>query len=164
MAAVVAAESEYSVVATYPSELHDEISQHVSDLQRLRSCAHFVADGTAMVFGPGGTTAGGGAWYPTPQMGGSAKAADRRRRLRARPVRPGRYPFRRAGPHQRRRGARTRGLRGASRCRQTPQLRPHRQAMPCCVEYQRAWRPTHQGYVHKYGWRYSVMTRPPAGG
>jgi PPE-repeat protein len=118
--------------------------------------------GQQLVYGPGGTTAGGGAWYPTPphgwfgQGGGPMSAsmgqAGKAGMLSVPDAWPTSTPE--AGPSP----AISSGQAAAAKATATPApVNGLLRGMPM------GGRRT-EGYIHKYGFRYSVVTRPPSAG
>ena len=118
--------------------------------------------GQQLVYGPGGTTAGGGAWYPTPQHGwfgqggGPVSAgvgqAGKAGTLSVPQGWPTSAPEARPGP------AVSGAQAAAAKATATPPpANGLLRGMPT------GGRRT-EGYIHKYGFRYSVIARPPSAG
>jgi hypothetical protein len=114
-----------------------------------------------LTFGPGGTTAGGGgAWYPTPQFahlgsgGAAAASAGQAGRIGALSVPPSWAPVSPAGNPTV--VAKDVSLHTASTAGASNTVLG---GMPTGAAGRRT-----AGYVHKYGLRYKVVTRPPSAG
>ena len=118
--------------------------------------------GQQLVYGPGGTTAGGGAWYPTPQYGwfgqggGPVSAgvgqAGKAGMLSVPQGWPTSTPE--AGPGPAVSGAQAAAAKATAT---PPPANGLLRGMPT------GGRRT-EGYIHKYGFRYSVIARPPSAG
>lgn len=118
--------------------------------------------GQQLVYGPGGTTAGGGAWYPTPQYGwfgqggGPVSAgvgqAGKAGMLSVPQAWPTSTPE--AGPGPAVSGAQA----AAAKATATPPP-----ANGLLRGMSMGDRRT-EGYIHKYGFRYSIVARPPSAG
>jgi PPE-repeat protein len=118
--------------------------------------------GQQLTYGPGGSTAGGGAWYPTPQYGWFGQGGG--------PVSAGVGQAGKAGmlsvppgwttsaPEA---GPAVPGVRGAA-AHPAATSAPSN-AMLRGIPTGSGGRRT-EGYVHKYGWRYNVVARPPSAG
>jgi PPE-repeat protein len=118
--------------------------------------------GQQLVYGPGGTTAGGGAWYPTPQhgwfgQGGGPVSAGVGQAGKAGTLSvPQGWPTSapEAGPGPAISGAQAAAAKTTAA---TPPANGLLRGMPM------GGRRT-EGYIHKYGFRYSVIARPPSAG
>jgi PPE-repeat protein len=118
-----------------------------------------VQMGQQLTYGPGGSTAGGGAWYPTPQYGWFGQGGG--------PVSAGVGQAGKAGMLSVPPGWTTStpeavpGVQGAA-------AHPAATSAPSNallrgIPTGSGGRRT-EGYVHKYGWRYNVVARPPSAG
>jgi PPE-repeat protein len=118
-----------------------------------------VQMGQQLTYGPGGSTAGGGAWYPTPRYGWFGQGGE--------PVSAGVGQAGKAGMLSVPPGWTTStpeavpGVRGAA-AHPAATSAPSN-AMLRGIPTGSGGRPT-EGYVHKYGWRYNVVARPPSAG
>ena len=118
-----------------------------------------VQMGQQLTYGPGGSTAGGGAWYPTPQYGWFGQGGE--------PVSAGVGQAGKAGMLSVPPGWTTStpeavpGVRGAA-AHPAATSAPSN-AMLRGIPTGSGGRRT-EGYVHKYGWRYNVVARPPSAG
>jgi PPE-repeat protein len=118
--------------------------------------------GQQLVYGPGGTTAGGGAWYPTPQYGWFGQGGG--------PVSAGVGQAGKAGMLSVPQGWPTStpeaGPGSAVAGAQSAAAKPT--ATPAPANGLLRGMPTGgrrtEGYIHKYGLRYSVIARPPSAG
>jgi PPE-repeat protein len=121
--------------------------------------------GQQLVYGPGGTTAGGGAWYPTPQFahlglsgqGGGAVSAGWGQAGKAGMLSvPSGWPTAESEG-----GSAITGGQGtpATAAATSAKANEVLGGVPTRLAGRRT-----AGYIHKYGWRYSVVGRPPSGG